>query len=274
MKKIVLFITLFLFVGCGLSNFQGEGKNSCNFRVDRGFMVRWEELPVPIYIHESVPSITRKNFVYAMDMWNESWNYYAKQGPLFELVGEVQVNSVPGQQDSGDGINILFLDKKHQILLAKQQGSTHIRNYFGGSIIEGDIIINNVHYKYFYEKESFDYSVWTKVPKLSTNRSFASTSPRSFFQQFLYAFQAFWDFISFWKKKSTRVPTAIRPEISKNEVDFISLALHEFGHLAGAIHIENKNGIMNAGLKKGQIRRDIGDIELGSLACGYEITKR
>ncbi len=274
MKHIVLLIVLFLCVGCGLSNFHGGGQNRCNFRVDRGFIVRWGELPVPIYIHETVPTVTRKNFTYAVDMWNESWNYYTRKGHLFELIGEVSLDSIPDKDDSGDGINIVFLDKKHNILLTKQQGSTHIRNYFGGSIIEGDIIVNNVDYEYFYEEESFDYSVYTKVPKLSSSRSLASTSPQSFWKQFLYAFQSFLDFVSFWKKKKTRAPTAVTPKISKSQVDFISLSLHELGHLGALVHIENKDGIMNSGLRKGQIRRDIRDIELASLACGYEITKK
>lgn len=273
MKNIVLFTILFLCTSCGLSNFQGAGQNKCNFRVDRGFVVRWGELPVPIYIDESVPSITRKNFIYAVDMWNESWNYYTRKGNLFELIGEVSVDTIPGKEDSGDGINILFLDKEHNILLTKQQGSTHIRNYFGGSIIEGDIVVNNVDYQYFYETESFDYFVYTKVPKLSTSRSFASSSPQSFWNKFLYAFQSFLDFISFWKKKKMRAPTATIPKISKRQVDFISLSLHELGHLAGMVHIENQDGIMNSGLRKGQIRRDIKNIELASLACGYEIKK-
>ena len=260
---------LFVFVSCGYTNMEwGAQQSKCNFRVDRGFVVKWGELPIPVYIHESMSTLARKNFLYAMDMWNESWNYYTGTGRLFELIGEVQMNYSLNRDVDGDGVNIVFLDKRHRMLDSHQQGTTHIRNYFGGAIYDADIVMNNVDYIYYYEKEDFDYSEYTQVPELSTARSLASTTPRSFWKRFLYAFQSFLDFLTFWKKKEPR-GLARDSHISKREVDFISLSLHELGHLGAMVHIEGQPSIMNPELGRGQIRRDIREIELSKLACGY-----
>ena len=270
MKKIGFFsFIVFTFVSCGFQGLQTGTKNTCHFRVDRGFSVKWETLPVLVYVHESVPDISRKNFMYAVDMWNESWNYHIGKGKLFDLVGEVQIRHIPGKNSPEDGVNVFFLDRQYKILHAHQQGTTHIRNYFGGSIYEADIIVNNIDHKFHYEKNSFNYSVYTKVPKLSTERFLASTSSDSFWKHFLYAFKTILNFFAFWKDKDTRGPSARKVPILKTEVDFISLAIHELGHLAGMVHIENTPSVMNPKLKKGQIRRDIGEIALDSLACGY-----
>ena len=270
MKIGFLSFIVFAFVSCGFQGLETGTKDACHFRVDRGFSVKWESLPILVYIHESVPDISRKNFVYAIDMWNESWNYYTGKGLLFDLVGEVQLKHVPGKNAPDDGVNVFFLDRKYKILSAHQQGSTHVRNYFGGSIYEADIILNSIDYELYHERGFFDYSVYTKVPKLSTERFLASTSPESFWGHFLYAFKAVLKFFTFWKKdEEKRSPSARKVPISKREVDFISLSLHELGHLAAMVHIENTPSIMNPKLSRGQIRRDIGEIELSNLACGY-----
>ncbi len=269
MKIIFLFLITFVFVSCGFQGLETGNRDMCYFRVDRGFSVKWDSLPISVYIHESVPEISRKNFIYAVDMWNESWNYYTGKGLLFDLIGEVQLKHVPGKNAPDDGANVLFLDKRYKILSAHQQGTTHIRNYFGGSIYEADIIVNNIDYEFYYERKQIDYSVYTKVPKLSTERFLASTSPKSFWRQFIYVFKSVLNFFAFWKSDDDRSPSARKVPISNREVDFISLALHELGHLGAMAHIEDTPSIMNPKLSKGQIRRDIGKIELSKLACGY-----
>ena len=272
MKKISVFSFFFFFVACGdYRDLQKETQNACYFNVKYGFVVKWDQLPIPIYVHESTPRLSRDNFVYAMDMWNESWNYYTQGGGrLFELVGDANMEYIPSNlDDGGDGINIFFLDRKHKILRSHQQGSTQIRNYFSGSIVEADIIINNVNYRYFYEKEDFDHSAYTNVPKLSTARSLASTVNLSFWKRFVYSFNTFLDFLAFWERKHKRFPAAKKVPISNKQVDFLSLSLHELGHVAAVTHIEDRNSIMYFELEKGQIRRNISDIELANLACGY-----
>ena len=267
MIKILLYLLLFLCISCGYVGTEEGERDSCNFRVDRGFVVKWKELPIPVYIHQSVPDIARKNFVYAMDMLNESWNYYSGKGRLFELIGEVET-AVPTKENSEDDVNIFFVDQKYGLLSSMQQGSTLTRNYFGGTMYEADVIVNNIHHRYHYERGSFDYSAYTNVPELSTSRSLASTSSRSFWGQFLYAFQSFLDFFSdFWRKKQDRVPSAQQPQIPKNKIDAISLYLHELLHLSALLH--EKKGIMQETLAGGKIRRDITEIELSRLACGY-----
>ena len=270
MTRIFLFSLFFSFVSCGYLQLEEGERTACNFQVDRGFEVKWSSLPISVYIHESVPEISRRNFIYAMDMWNESWNYYTGDGRIFEFIGSVQVAHIPGTDGSIDKKNLLFLDREHGVLAFPKQGSTLIYNNWGGGISEGDIILNNIHFKYYYEKDLFDYSVYTKVPELSTKRSLASTTPQSLWMQFLYAFQSALDFLAFWKRDISRAPDARKIPISKKEVDFISLALHELGHLSAMVHIDHVESIMNAKLQKGQIRRDITEIELASLKCGYK----
>ena len=243
--------------------------NECDFRVDRGFVVKWSQLPVPLYVHRDVSSAASKNFSYAVDIWNESWNYHTGgRGRLFDIVGELLDSSVSPDEDeaSNDEINMLFLDTEKGLLLPKQQGSTFIRNYLGGSIFDADITINGVDYKFYYEDKPFDYSVYTKVPKLSTGRFLASTVSESFWSRFLGLVWSFWKLIT---KKPTRTISASH-RISKREIDSISLYVHELGHLAGLVHIEiSRNNIMYPHLAYGQIRRDIGPRELTSLACTY-----
>ena len=121
----------------------------------------------------------------------KSWNFHTRgRGRLFEIIGELPNSSVSPEDDeaSSDEINMLFLDRKG-LLLSKQQGSTFIRNYLGGAIFDTDITINGVDYKFYYEDKPFDYSVYTKVPKLSAERFLASTVSKSFWSRFLDFFQ-------------------------------------------------------------------------------------
>ena len=60
-----------------------------------GFVVQWPELPVPIYIHESVPELPRKNFLYSIDMLNSAWNYHSGKGRLFEVIGTIKTTKYP-----------------------------------------------------------------------------------------------------------------------------------------------------------------------------------
>ena len=268
MKKFVIFLAPFLLLSCGYTGLQTGTQDHCNFRIDRGFSVKWRELPIPVYIDDSVPEISKKNFHYAIDIWNQSWNYHTGKGYLFEIIGEVQVDYVPGKDEDGDGYSMFYLDTKQKMLTSKQQGTTHIRNAFGGGIVEADIIINGIHFEHHYERKPIDYSVYTRVPELSTKRSLASTLPQSFWQQFLYAFQSFLDFITFWKKKKLRLPAAI-PKIPRDKVDAISLYVHEGGHLGALRHIVTEESVMNPGLARGEVRREVTELEVSKLACGY-----
>ena len=268
----ILLCFCLLLLSCGYTTISDLGSpDNCRFRADRGFIIKWRDLPIPIYTHTSLPPLTRKNFIYALDIWNEAWNYHTSRGPLFELMGGTDVHYNPLQEGAWDEINIIYLDQKYYFLDKEKQATTYTNNAFGGIMLEADIIFNGIHQKWYYEKEDFDYLAWTKVPALSTARYLASVSTESFWKRFLYAFQGALDFLAFWRKKMERVPSSDRSNIGRNESDFISVAIHELGHHAGLGHIDDRKSIMNTRLLVGTTRRDIGEFELASLACGYQI---
>ena len=277
LMKIHLFPFLLFLSACGsyfphsgkhFPTKEGVSRNECYFRVNRGYVVRWKNLPIPVYIHKNVNSTANKNILYAIDIWNQSWHFHTGKGSLFEPIGPVNQN-VPDA--SGDGINLFFMDNKLKLLSSTQQGTTFIRHEFGGSIYDADIIINNIHFDYFYENDSFDYTLHAKGPVSSYSRSLASSLPSSFWSSFISMFKALLKAVFFWKKPKGRSPDS-ESKISKQQIDFISLTIHELGHLSGLVHIDpytSSNSIMNPELSRGAIRRDIKDQELNYLACHY-----
>ncbi len=268
----LIFVFAFL-LSCGYTTVEDLGHpNNCHFRTNSGFVIKWRDLPIPVYTHISLSALTRKNFIYAVDMWNESWNYYTGEGALFEFMGDTDVHYNPQNRDD-DGINILYMDKRHYFLAEDKQATTYSQNMFGGLMVEADIIFNGIHYKWFYEKEAFDYSAYTQVPALSTGRYLASTSPESFWQRFLSAWTNVLDFFALGRKTNRRAPSSEEVDIGKKETDFLSVGIHELGHHAGLGHINSQPSIMNAKLATGEVRRDIGELELSSLACGYKVQK-
>ena len=271
MKILILLWLCLILLSCGYTTVDELGSpDNCRFRVDRGFIIKWRDLPIPLYAHTSLAPLTRKNFIYAIDMWNEAWNYHTNTGPLFEFMGNTDTPYNPTATNN-DEINILYMDKRYYVLDKEKQATTHTLNTFGGIMIEADIIFNGIHHRWHYEKESIDYTAYTKVPALSTGRYLASTTTQSFWTKFLYAFQGALDFLTFWRAKIKRTPSADTPRIKEDENDFISVAIHELGHHAGLGHIDDRKSIMNAKLLVGTTRRDIGEFELSSLACGYRI---
>ncbi len=281
--------------GCGglntiLSGGGGHGRNECNFRTQYGYVIRWSDLPIPIHLHEDIPPQAQENLNYAIDMWNEKWNYETGQGPLFEIMGSV-VQEVPDKH--GDGINLFYIDKEgvvtsddgdtigsggggsgsqsFNLLNSIRQGVTRLKNGFRGTLNDGDIVMNNVHFEFHYEKEHFDHSTYTHVPKLSTARTLASTLEHSFWMKWLKAFKSFINWVSFWKTTSpTRTPSAKKKRIPRGKIDFISLCLHELGHLVGLLHDEqNSKNIMYPHLNKGQIRRNLTETDTNRISCSY-----
>ena len=273
MKKTCFFIFLLFNVSCGSGSLPfvgGTGQNECNFRVHRGFVVKWENLPIPVYIDSSVSQLTQENIYYSIDMWNSAWNYKTGRGRLFELIGKAHVDYLPNDKAANDDTNIVFLDRKYRLLSSHQQGVTNVRSDLIRGIHDGDIIFNNVDFRFFYEQEAIDYSAYTKVPKFAEHRRLASSSPASFMTNFFNSIKSFLRFFAFWLEKPSPRDPSRKKQIPQSQLDFISLALHELGHLAALVHIDNVPSIMNSTLRKGQIRRNIGDIELNSLSCEYK----
>ena len=273
MKMYFILPLLLYLCSCGsgtndIATSDGNERNECFFRVDRGYIIKWKSFPIPVYIHYSTSPGTKKNMEYAMDIWNNSWHYYTGKGALFESMGSAE-QKVPDR--SGDGVNVVFIDDHMNLLSYKQQGTTQIRNKFGGNIYDADITINNIDHDYFYEGNSFDYMAYTPAYKLNSSRLLASSINESFWDRLLYILKPVIKLLFFWQKKEERKPDQDQ-KIQRHEIDFISLAIHELGHLAGLVHIENSHisdSIMNPKLGRGIIRREIRDQELDYISCNY-----
>jgi hypothetical protein len=54
-----------------------------------------------------------------------------------------------------------------------------------------------------------------------------------------------------------------------SQIDLESLMIHELGHVLGLTHDPTRGSVMNFSLDEGQIRRQIGVIDLASLHCEY-----
>ncbi len=255
-------------LGGGIPTIEGNERNDCYFRLDRGYVIKWKSLPIPVYIHNSTTETTNKNMKYAIDIWNNSWHYHSGKGALFELMGSIE-QSAPDR--SGDGINMVFIDNNMKLLNHKQQGTTQIRNKFGGNIYDADITINNIDHDYFYEDNSFDYIAYTPISRLTQSRSLASSTTDSFWNRLLEIFKPLLKILFFWQTTEDRSPDR-ELTIGSHEIDFISLAIHELGHLAGLVHIEYSHisdSIMNPQLKRGMVRREISNTELSYMSCNY-----
>ena len=275
MKLYFIFPLLLYLCSCGsglgsegFPTLEGDERNKCYFKLDRGYVIKWKNLPIPIYIHNSTSALVEKNMAYAVDIWNQSWHYHTGKGAIFELMGTANQEA---PDKSGDGINMLLIDNDMNLLTIKQQGTTMMRNKFGGTIFDADIIINNIDHDYFYENESFDYIAHTPLSKLNHSRSLASSVSDSLWNRFLNLLKPLLSKLFFWKKTEERSPDRER-QIQSYEIDFISLAVHELGHVTGLVHIEPyklDNNIMNPKLRRGIFRRDISDTELDYISCNY-----
>ncbi len=273
-EKIILILLCFFLYSCGYYTSTYE-VGECNFRLDRGFVIKWDTLPIPVFVHKTFPSVARNNILHCVNIWNESWNHHTSAGRLFEVMGDTDgevSQNVEGGFSSADKMNLIFFDRRYKILESALQGTTRIQNSFGGSIYDGDIVFNGIHFDYFYEDSDMNYSEYTGVPPLSTARFLASSRTPSFWTSWLLGFYSLLDALMFWKKDISRdisrLPSS--KSIKKDEVDFLSLCMHEFGHLSGLVHNDKEKGnIMNSSLAKGQIRRVIDKMNLSSLSCSY-----
>jgi len=53
------------------------------------------------------------------------------------------------------------------------------------------------------------------------------------------------------------------------KVDLESLMIHELGHVLGLAHINSSGSVMYPTLNSGEIRRELGIVDINDLECGY-----
>ena len=121
-----------------------SSEESCYFIQNKyGRRVSWgENLPIKLYVHESVPAKFHDDITNAVDQWNKSMGRLA-----FDLVSFYVVEpSMPRR----DGYSIIYWLSTWEASedRAKEQGRTTV-HWRGDRIHEADIRINGKNFKYF-----------------------------------------------------------------------------------------------------------------------------
>lgn len=141
MKNLTALILTCLFVlsGCGRKL---EPEESCNFVQNSQLQrVSWKgQLPVELYIHESVPMTYYPAVLNAMAKWE-----YEVGQPVFKLAGVIG-----GSQNGGekDGRNVIYYSENWDSSRPREQGRTTIY-WLGDMITEADINLNAENFSFF-----------------------------------------------------------------------------------------------------------------------------
>ena len=278
LPAVLIAMSSFFLISCGGPRKFKFQKNACHFRVDRGHTVKWNNLPVTIYTQSSMSDPEVQNLAYAVDIWNQAWDNETKQGRLFDLVGDININL---EESYNDEVNVTFsiVNLEESKMKPNEQGKTIILNKYGGSIYDTDILINKSNFEYYIEGEEYEEELLAQRRNFhSSERVLASSVNQGVWQALTNTLTGMWGWLAFWSRKAkNRRLSSVEKEIPKNQVDLISLYIHELGHSAGLVHIERferksiRTGPMNPYLRRGEVRRKIQEEELSSLACTYSI---
>ena len=274
------------------------GTDSCGFAISRqtGEGLRWENLPIPVYVHKSTPAPAHKIFLSAVDHWNMAWgDYLSNKGlepfPLFDVVNRnMQYSGAP----KGDGYNMLFFVEKNfsKYENIKVQAFTTMRHSFSGKLTDTDIIVNSEHYRYFYD-DNYNTEVRLSKNEIKERRRLAGSMPHGIWFQLKQHIQKWFQFLlkPFRKGKTLRQIATPSVKVPRNQVDFASLMIHELGHVDALGHFEKEDhnekdfhlasrdrgsssgesfiSVMEPKLAYGKSRRSIKKYDLDNLFCGY-----
>ncbi|MBC6416006.1 MAG: hypothetical protein GDA46_06435 [Bdellovibrionales bacterium] len=306
MKKIIfnlsfLIFSLNFFVSCVVGSFLQEPlylglQDSCGFIVNQysGEGLRWDKskFPVKFFIHESVPLEAEKNFISATDHWNVEWSHFLEKKGLepFDLF-VVDTKGVYQGMATNDKNNLFIFIKDNfsKYDSPNSQGITAF-NSQSKEIIDTDILINNANFKFYYDKR-YNNKISLVKRELEKERRIASLkTPSLWFQIKEHLKRLSLNLLKFFKKEREfdRKIADSRTNIPRDKVDFVSLIIHELGHVPGRAHFEKdsshsqiyssrvgtqknikNSSVMEPMLSKGVSRRNISQLDLDSLFCAY-----
>ena len=278
-------------------------KDACGFAVNQfsGQGLRWDDskFPVSFYVHHSVPSKAKANFISAISHWNLAWEDYLKRQGIrpFPLFAIVDANNLYNGQPGKDDHNFLFfIDDKFSRYESNPntQAITAITST-GHKIKDTDILVNTEGFVYYYDN-SYNREITLAENRMKERRSLASSRAPDFsfkiFEQIKFWLKIFLK--PFVKQKAVRHIATPSPRVPRGKVDFPSLIIHELGHVPGMAHFSeddldhdhshghshsrsrrrssNSNNyisVMEPRLSSGRARRQVKEHDLNNLFCGY-----
>ncbi len=144
MRKLLLgysvsIVTMLTMAAC---NLKITPESTCNFVMNSMQQrVSWNSnLPISIYVHESVPS----EYVSAITSAMKTWEAALGGRKLFEVVGVVSGPATPQK----DGVSIIYFLSTWESNKTSEQARTTIY-WQGEQIVEGDIRINAKNFSFF-----------------------------------------------------------------------------------------------------------------------------
>ena len=281
MKFISFILTAMVFSACVIQVPGGQGVDECRFHKNPlGYGYRWNSLPVPLTLHQSMNSAAISSVVKIAKEWNDAWRKETgRDEGLFEILGVIDYYSHPLDVVDDDQNTLAILDSEHNrklsngsnslqasqyVLKKTQQGVTQIRGRL--KINEADIFINNDHNDFYYEEQDEMF-----LASLSETSRGPANFKESIFKRIMRILPGW---IFFWHDKDMgRQPKNYarrRQHIPRHLIDFESLMAHEMGHVLGLGHNNIPGSIMGKYLAHGTVRRGLRPVEMESLRCGYD----
>ncbi len=296
-------------------NFLLGQQDSCDFPIHplTGEGIHWdrEDFPIPLYVHDSVPPLAHRIFVSVVDQWNMTWEDFLLNEGLepFDLFVLKSQNQQYSGSPAVDQNNMLFfeedLSRYNQPLSA--QAITTVFPDRQGRIKDADILASRhivtdyIKTPFFYD-ESYAEETRLARKRVQENRRLASLQPQNLWFRIGSVMQQWLKFFlkPFQKQKPIRQTASSRLRIPQNRADYVSVMIHELGHVLGLGHKDKEEelaqalssygdlqnrvpasrrqrragkkvyvSIMEPRLENGTTRRHIYRYDLENLLCGY-----